>query len=101
MSQETAMKSEQGPTTVEGTVEFFWDSADDDKLLVNIEPDQVGRPHTFEIAGELRRKIADEIDEGSRIAITYLAEAHEVIDPDSGPSESYRPKIKDVTVSNG
>ena len=43
--------------TVSGIVEFIWET--DQELLVNLEPDRPGAPHTFEVAGNLRDQLAD------------------------------------------
>ncbi|KKL92254.1 hypothetical protein LCGC14_1886540 [marine sediment metagenome] len=85
--------------SVTGTVEFVWD--DGDQLLVNIDPEIVGAPHTFEIGGELRCRVAGELVEGRRVEVDFVAVEHEVVDPDSGPSESHRTEIRDVRPAPG
>jgi hypothetical protein len=82
--------------TVIGTVEFIWET--DQELLLNLEPDRPGAPHTFEVAGRLRERLADALAEGDRVEIDFVAIAHEVVDPDSGPSDSLRPEVRDVRV---
>ena len=82
--------------TVHGTVEFIWD--DDGQMLVNLEPDDPGDPHTFELAGELRNRVVGSLSEGDRIEVDFKAEPYEVVDPDSGPSESVRAEVVDVRV---
>jgi hypothetical protein len=82
--------------TVVGTVEFIWET--DQELLLNLEPDRPGAPHTFEVAGRLRHQLADALAEGDRVEIDFVAIAHEVIDPDGGPSDSLRPEVRDVRV---
>jgi len=42
--------------TVSGVVEFLWET--DSELLVNLEPDRTGAPHTFEVGGKLRNDLA-------------------------------------------
>ena len=81
---------------VTGTVEFMWDG--DGHLLVNIEPDDSGDPHTFELKGELRARLAPRLNEGDRVEVHYRAVDYEVIDPDAGPSESVRAEVVDVRV---
>ncbi len=83
--------------TVTGTVEFMWD--DGDHMLVNLEPDDAGDPHTFELSAR-RARLAPRAPSaratgwrcGSR-PVEY-----EMIDPDSGPSESVRAEVLDVRV---
>jgi hypothetical protein len=82
--------------TVAGTVEFIWET--DQELLLNLEPDRPGAPHTFELGGPLRERLADALAEGDRVEIDFVAVAHEVVDPDSGPSDSLRPEVRDVRV---
>lgn len=86
------------PQTVSGTVEFLWES--DDELLVTLEPDRAsaGAPHTFEIAGPLRERLSGSLDEGARVEIEFVAVEHEVIDPDSGPAETFRAEVRDVRI---
>jgi hypothetical protein len=80
--------------TVHGTVEFIWD--DDGHMLVNLEPDDPADPHTFEVTGELRDSVVDVVSEGDRVEIEFRAEPYEVLDPDSGPSESLRAEVVDL-----
>ena len=54
--------------------------------------------HTFEVSGTLREQLADALDEGDRVEIDFVRIEHEVIDPDSGPSDSLRPEVRDVRV---
>ena len=82
--------------TVSGTVEFIWET--EDELLVNLDPDRPEAPHTFEVAGSLRERLADTLAEGDKVEIDFVAMAHEVVDPDSGPSDSVRPDVRDVRV---
>jgi hypothetical protein len=82
--------------TVIGTVEFIWET--DQELLLNLEPDRPGAPHTFEVGGTLRERLADALAEGDRVEVDFVAIAHEVVDPDSGPSDSLRPEVRDVRV---
>jgi hypothetical protein len=81
---------------VRGTVEFLWES--DQDLLVTIEPERPGAPHTFELVGDLRKRLAGNLPEGARIEVEFVAVEHEVIDPDSGPSETLRAEVLDVRV---
>lgn len=82
--------------TVRGTVEFIWD--DDGHMLVTLDPDDPADPHTFELTGELRDRVAaaDVLAEGARVEVDFEAVPHEVLDPDSGPSESLRAAVVDV-----
>jgi hypothetical protein len=82
--------------TVSGIVEFIWET--DQELLVNLEPDRPGAPHTFEVGGTLRERLADTLAEGDKVEVDFVAIAHEVVDPDSGPSDSLRPDVRDVRV---
>ena len=82
--------------TVSGIVEFIWET--DTELLVNLEPDRPGAPHTFEVGGSLRESLADRLAEGDKVEVDFVAVAHEVVDPDSGPSDSLRPDVRDVRV---
>jgi hypothetical protein len=82
--------------TVTGTVEFMWD--DGDHLLVNLEPDDADDPHTFEQSGELRTRVAGAFDEGDRVQVRFRPVEYEVVDPDSGPSESVRAEVLEVRV---
>ena len=66
-----------------GSVEFYWDSGDQEKhLLVNIVPDKKGVQNAYELTGELRDGVIDAIGDGVRIEIEYLLEHHEIVDPD-------------------
>jgi hypothetical protein len=82
--------------TVSGTVEFIWET--DQELLVNLEPDRPGAPHTFEVGGSLRERLADSLAEGDKVEVDFVAIAHEVVDPDSGATDSLRPDVRDVRV---
>ena len=82
--------------TVHGTVEVIWD--DDGHMLVTLEPDDPADPHTFELTGELRERVASALEEGVRVEVEFKAEPYEVLDPDSGPSESLRAEVVDVRV---
>jgi hypothetical protein len=82
--------------TISGTVEFIWDA--DGLMLVNLEPDDPGDPHTFEVTGELRDRVVGTLTEGDRVEVEFRSEPYEVLDPDSGPSESLRAKVVDVRV---
>lgn len=82
--------------TVRGTVEFIWET--ENELLVNLDPERPEAPHTFELAGSLRDRLADQLAEGDKVEIDFIATAHEVVDPDSGPSDSVRPDVRDVRV---
>jgi hypothetical protein len=84
------------PQTVRGTVEFLWESGGE--VLVNLEPDLPGAPHTFELAGGLGERLAGVLREGDRIEVEFVAVEHEVVDPDSGPSETLRADVRDVRV---
>jgi hypothetical protein len=82
--------------TVTGTVEFMWD--DGDHMLVNLEPDDSADPHTFELSGEVRTRVVGAFDEGDRVEVRFRPVEYEVIDPDSGPSESVRAEVLEVRV---
>jgi hypothetical protein len=81
---------------VTGTIEFLWDT--DGHLLVNMEPGDPADPHTFELTGELRERVAGKVAEGSRVEVEFEPVPYEVIDPDSGPSESLRAEVRDLRV---
>lgn len=85
---------------VSGTVEFIWDSGDDERhMLLNIEPELVGAPSTFEIEGDLRDEAVSTLNEGDRVEISYRAVEQEVVDPETGmPSESCRADVTAVRV---
>jgi hypothetical protein len=78
--------------TVRGNVEFLWE--DGDGVLVTLDPDDPADPHTFELPAAL----GAELTEGDRVEIAYEPVEHEVVDPDSGPSESYRAVVRAVRV---
>ena len=78
--------------TVRGTVEFLWE--DGDGVLVTLDPEDPADPHTFELPAELGSAVA----EGDQVEIVYEPVEHEVVDPDSGPSDSYRAVVRDVRV---
>ena len=84
------------PQTVSGTVEFLWES--EGELLVELEPDRPGAPHTFEIAGALRERLAGKLSEGDRVEVEFVAVEHEVVDPDSGPSQTLRAQVRYLRV---
>lgn len=79
-----------------GTVEFIWDG--EGVMLLNLEPDEAGDPHTFEVSGALRERLAGALTEGDRVEVRYRAVEHEVVDPDSGPAETLRAEVEDVRV---
>ena len=82
--------------TVTGALEFVWD--DGEHMLLNLDPDDPADPHTFEISGELRDRVAGSLTEGDRIEVRFRPVEYEVVDPDAGPSESYRAEVVDVRV---
>jgi hypothetical protein len=82
--------------SVTGTVEFMWD--DGKQMLVNLDPDDPADPHTFELSGEVRDRIPDAFSEGQRVEVRFRPVEYEVVDPDSGPSESFRAEVLDVRV---
>ena len=73
----------------------MWD--DGDQMLVNLEPDDPADPHTFELSAEVRTR-AGSIGEGDRVEVRFRPVEYEVIDPDSGPSESVRAEVLEVRV---
>jgi hypothetical protein len=81
---------------VTGTLEFMWDVGG--VMLLNLEPDDPGDPHTFEVGGELRERLVGSVTEGDRVEVRFTPVAHEVVDPDSGPSEGTRAEVLDVRV---
>jgi hypothetical protein len=85
--------------TVTGTVELLWDEGE--TLLVTLEPDDPADPHTFEVDGDLRQRLAGVLDEGQRVEVDFRAVEYEVVDPDAGPSESLRAHVEDVRVTAG
>jgi hypothetical protein len=87
---------EERMQTVTGTVEFIWET--EQEMLLNLEPDRPEAPHTFEVSGSLREELADILDEGDRVEIDFVAVAHEIVDPDSGPTDGARPEVRDVRV---
>ena len=82
--------------TVRGTVEFIWDDAG--HMLVTMDPEDPADPHTFELGGPLRDRLAGSLEQGDRVEVDIEAVPHEVLDPDSGPSESLRAEVLDVRV---
>lgn len=82
--------------TVRGTVEFIWDEAG--HMLLTMDPEDPADPHTFELDGDLRDRVAGALEEGDRIEVDFRAVPYEVLDPDSGPSESLRAEVLDVRV---
>ncbi len=76
--------------TVRGTVEFLWEDADG--VLVTLDPEDPDDPNTFQVPAELGATL----DEGDRVEIVYEPVEHEVVDPDSGPSESYRAAVRSI-----
>ncbi len=84
------------PRTVTGSVEFIWDG--DGHLLLTLDPDDPGQPHTFELTGELQEWLSGEVVEGDRIEVEFVAVEYEVVDPDSGPSDRSRAEVRNVRV---
>ncbi len=86
--------------TIRGTVQFFWDSGDDERhLLVNIEPENHHVPDAWELWNEHRDAVISEIAEGSEIEISYLVHHHEIVDPDSATTiDSERAEIASVRI---
>jgi len=82
--------------TVRGTVEFIWDDAA--HMLVTLDPEDPADPHTFELAGALRGRLAGSLAEGDEVEVDFEAVPYEVLDPDSGPSEGLRAEVLDVRV---
>jgi len=75
--------SNKDKITALGSVEFYWDSGDEIKhLLVNIDPDQRGVQNAYELTGDLRDAVINEIGDGVRIEIEYVLDYHEIVDPD-------------------
>ena len=72
----------------------MWD--DGDHMLVNLEPDDAADPHTFELSGDVRTRVAGRFSEGDRVEVSFTPVEYEVVDPDSGPSESFRAEVLDV-----
>ena len=85
-------RSRRERRTVRGTVEFMWD--DGDHMLVNLEPDDPGDPHTFELSETcgLAPRARSARATASR---SFTPVEHEVVDPDCGPSESVRAEVLD------
>jgi hypothetical protein len=81
---------------VTGTVEFIWD--DGEQMLVNLDPDDPADPHTFELGGGIRTRVAAAVGEGDRVEIEFQPVEYEVVDPDAGPTESFRAEVLDVRV---
>lgn len=77
-------------------VEFIWDG--EGVMLLNLEPDEAGDPHTFEVSGGLRERLAGSLTEGDRVVVRFRPVEYEVVDPDSGPSESVRAEVLEVRV---
>ncbi len=86
--------------TIRGTVQFFWDSGDDERhLLVNIEPESHHDPDAWELWDEHRDAVIAEIAEGTELEITYLVHHHEIVDPDSATTiDSERPRVESVRI---
>lgn len=82
--------------TVAGQVELVWDSGAGEGMLLTIEPDVTGMPHTFELKGELHDRMAAEITEGSRVEVEIALTEYEVVDPDSGPADATRAEVRDI-----
>jgi len=82
--------------SVSGTLEFMWD--DGNHMLLTLDPDDPADPHTFEIGGELRERVAGELAEGQRLEVDFRAVEYEVVDPDAGPAESLRAEVLDVRI---
>jgi hypothetical protein len=74
----------------------MWD--DGEHMLVTLEPDDPADPHTFELSGDTRDRVAGEFSEGQRVEVVFRPVEYEVVDPDSGPSESFRAEVLDVRV---
>lgn len=74
----------------------MWD--DGDNLLLTMDPDDPADPHTFEVGGELRERLAGLLAEGLRLEVEFRPVEYEVVDPDTGPSESFRAEVLDVRV---
>jgi hypothetical protein len=79
---------------VRGTIEFIWD--DGDQMLVNLDPDDPSDPHTFELEGPIRARVAAAFGEGDRVEVEFRPVEYEVVDPDAGPTESFRAEVRDV-----
>lgn len=81
---------------VTGTIEFIWD--DGEHMLVNLDPDDPSDPHTFEVEGGVRARVVDAFGEGDRVEVEFRPVEYEVVDPDSGPTDSFRAEVLDVRV---
>ena len=68
---------------------------------MNLDPDEPGAPHTFEIDGSLRESLAGKLHEGDRVEVDFVPVEHEVVDPDSGPSDTLRAEVRDLRVISG
>ncbi len=85
---------------VTGTIDCIWGTGDsDERMLINIEPDIEDCPDTFEIIGNLREQIVDDLSEGDRIELCYTTGHHEVVDPDSATTrDSSRTRITAIKI---
>jgi hypothetical protein len=81
---------------VTGTIDFIWD--DGEQMLVNLDPDDPADPHTFELGGGVRDRVAAAVGEGDHVEVEFRAVEYEVVDPDAGPTESFRAEVLDVRV---
>jgi len=79
---------------VTGTIDFIWD--DGEHMLVNLDPDDPSDPHTFELKGGIRARVVDAVGEGDRVEVEFRPVEYEVVDPDSGPTDSFRAEVLDV-----
>lgn len=88
--------------TVRGTVEFFWDSGDDERhLLVHIVPENHHDPDSWHLHDEHRDAVIGKIAEGTTLEIDYLLNHHEIVDPESATTiDGERAQIASVRIIN-
>lgn len=85
--------------TASGTVMFWWDSDDEEHLLLNIEPDDRLMPEAFELLGAVRKAALAELEEGAWIEIIYREEHHELINPSiASTQDSNRQQVLQVRI---
>lgn len=89
--------------SITGEVSLLWQDLDryqGDVLLLSLDTDEPLQPNTFEIAGDLARRLKDGVlAEGMRVRVDCRSEIVEVVNVENGEtSDEERPVVVDVVV---
>jgi hypothetical protein len=89
--------------SITGEVSLLWQETDPyrgEVLLVSLDTDVPLQPNTFEIEGDLARRLKDGVlEEGMRVRVDCRAETIEMVNAETGEtSDEERPVVVDLVV---